>query len=264
MRLYVKHCPVSCPERRQVLEEHLASRGFTDVRWITGYPVSHPFVQWLHSRLDKELSISCISGLVKQLEASKDFLEDPTVDSALFCDDDAVFIKDWKEKMQLPEGVPFVNMSVGVNFDIFPDGRLRQMGNNGGCEVVWMNKDFARMVLENVDARSGIDHVYFALIRSMGYPLLCSPIAQQTSLLEPKSSSLSPSNTKQTWLEYINNFKRTGLVYSELWKESGLEPRRRVEDEFFNLFDRRIDISNEGYILIRQVSTEVLPLGKSP
>jgi hypothetical protein len=156
------------------------------------------------------------------MEACKDLIEDNTVDSAFFCDDDAVFIKDWKERMQIPQGFPFVNMCVGTNFHILPDGKLRQLNNNGGCEVVWMDKRFARVVLDNVDARAGIDHVYFALIRDLGYPLLCSPIAQQTSILEPKKSSLINEPecvAKETWLEYINNFKRTGLVYSELWDE---------------------------------------------
>jgi hypothetical protein len=116
--------------------------------------------------------------------------------------------------MQIPPGVPFVNMCVGTNFHILPDGQLRQLNNNGGCEVVWMNKSFARVILDNVDARAGIDHVYFALIRDLGYPLLCSPIAQQTSILEPKKSSFIHEPdcvAKQTWVEYINNFKRTGL-----------------------------------------------------
>jgi hypothetical protein len=159
---------------------------------------------------------------VKNLEACKHLIEDPTIDSAFICDDDAVFIKDWKEKMQLPQGIPFINMSVGTNFHILPDGKLRQLSNNGGCEVLWLNKEFARVVLDNVDGRAGMDHVFFALIRDMGYPLLCSPVAQQTSILVPNTSIISNDTScspKQTWIEYINNFKRTGLVYSELWNE---------------------------------------------
>lgn len=224
MRLYVKHCPIACPDRRRVLEQHLKDRGFTDVVWITKYPVTHPFVQWLHARLGKYLSPSCISGLVKNLESCKALVDDPTVDSALFCDDDAVFIKDWKEKMKIPQGIPFVNVSVGVCFHLLPDGKLVQLQNNGGCEVIWMTKDFARLVIENVDGRSGIDHVYYAILKALGYPLLCSPVAQQTSILEPKKSSLENSEKyqpPQSWLDYVNNFKPTGLNYVSLWNESG-------------------------------------------
>lgn len=224
MRLYVKHCPNACPGRRPILEQHLEERGFTDVKWITGYPVTHPFVQWLHKRLGQHLSPSGISGLVKNLESCKALADDPTLDSALFCDDDAVFIKDWETKMQIPPEIPFVNMSVGVNFQILPDGRLRHIQNNGGCEVIWMTKEFARIVIKNVDARSGIDHVYFAILRMLGYPLLCSPIAQQTSLLEPKTSALDNVPQYQpleSWVDFINNFKPTGLDYTALWNESG-------------------------------------------
>lgn len=224
MRLYVKHCPKACPERRPVLEAHLKDRGFTDVKWITGYPVTHPFVQWLHTRLGQYLSPSCISGLVKNLESCKALVDDPTVDSALFCDDDAVFIKDWESNIQIPQGIPFVNMSVGVNFHILPDGQLSQLNNNGGCEVIWMTKDFARVVLENVDGRSGIDHVYFALLRALGLPLLCSPIAQQTSILSPNKTSLENSEKYQpaeSWNDFVSNFKPTGLNYLVLWNESG-------------------------------------------
>lgn len=224
MRLYVKHCPISCPERRPVLEKHLKDRGFTDVVWITKYPVNHPFVQWLHKRLGQYLSPSCISGLVKNLESCKALVDDPNIDSAMFCDDDAVFIKDWEKKMQVPQGIPFVNMSVGINFDILPDGRLRQLGNNGGCEVVWMTKDFARIIIDNVDARSGIDHVMFGLVRTIGCPLICSPIAQQTSVLEPRKSSLENSDKYQpveSWNVFVNNFKPTRLKYLDLWNESG-------------------------------------------
>jgi hypothetical protein len=225
MKLYVKHCPLACPERRPVLEQHLKDRGFTDVTWITGYPVNHPFVQWLHVRLGKYLSPSCISGLVKNLESCKALVDDPSVESALFCDDDAVFIKDWASKMHIPEGIPFVNVSVGVQFHVMPNGNIQQINNNGGCEVIWMTKDFARFVIQNVDARSGIDHVYFAIVRFLGFPLLCSPIAQQTSLLEPKKSSLEHGEKYQppeSWFDFVSNFKPTGLDYIQLWNESGI------------------------------------------
>jgi hypothetical protein len=222
MRLYVKHCPLNCADRRPILEQHLKDRGLTDVKWITGYPADHPFVQWLYVRLDKYCPPTLISGIVKSFVALEDFVNDPTIDSALFCDDDVVFIKDWKEKMQIPVGIPFVNMSIGVNFNILPDGRPRQLQNNGGCELVWLTKDFARFILKNVDSRESMDHVIFAMVRFLGFPLVCSPIAQQTSLLTKKSSL--DHNLKNTgdWIDYVLNFKPTGLDYTELWNESGI------------------------------------------
>ena len=225
MRLYVKHCPLACPQRRPLAEKHLKDRGFTDVKWITCYPVDHPFVQWLHVRLGEYTSPPAISGLIKNLEAFKDLAEDPTISSAMFCDDDAVFIKDWKTKMDLPDGIPFVNLSVGVNFEILPDGKLRQLQNNGGCEVFWASRDFARFVTRNVDARFGLDHVFFAMMHFFRFPVLCSPIAQQTSILEPRPPSIETASKytpTETWDSYVVNFKPTGLDYTQLWNESGI------------------------------------------
>ena len=67
-KLYVLHCPVSCGHRRPVLEEHLKTRGFTDVEWITDYSTEHPYVKWLHSRLGGTTSLAHISGIVKGYE----------------------------------------------------------------------------------------------------------------------------------------------------------------------------------------------------
>ena len=223
MRLYVKHCPLTCADRRPILEQHLKERGFTDVKWITGYPADHPFVEWLYLRLGKYCNPYLISGIVKNFVALEDLVNDPTIDSALFCDDDVVFIKDWEEKMKIPKGFPFVNLSVGVNYNILPDGQLRQLQNNGGCEFVWLSKDFARFILQNVDSRETIDHVIFAMVRFLGFPLLCSPVAQQTSLLDPKKSSLDhKSKNTGNYVDYVINFKPTGLDYTELWNESGI------------------------------------------
>ena len=219
MRLYVKHCPVSAPERHIFLEEHLKSRGFTDVVWITGYSKTHPFVMWLHNRLGNQLNLPAVSGLVKHYESLEHFVRDPTINEAIFCDDDAVFIKEWKDKLQIPIGIPFLNICVGTNFEILPDGKLRNLRNNGGCEAAWMTKDFARILLQNVDGRSASDQVTFGILISLDLPLLCSPVAQQTSILNPKTSTLNLTQTN--WREFLTNFKRTGLVYSELWKEYG-------------------------------------------
>jgi hypothetical protein len=159
------------------------------------------------------------------MEGLQHFVNDPTVTEALFCDDDVVFIRDWKTKFKTYPGIPFINASVGVNFSILPDGELRQLNNNGGCEAVWMTKPFAQFILNNVDARGGLDHVYFGLVRHAGLPLLCSPVAQQTSLLHSKRGRLPNTGEYQPelpWHEFVNSFKPTGLVYSELWNESGI------------------------------------------
>lgn len=227
VRLYVTHCPAWAPERRTILEQNLKSRGFKDVVWVTSYPASHPFVRWIRERLGKHFCTGRMSGFVKHMEAMEMFVNDPSSeDGAIFCDDDCLFIKDWESALkQIPPGYPFVNLSVGVNWHILPDGKPRDLGgNNGGCEAIWKSKQFCKLLLDNTDARSGLDHVYGAMIKYIGYPLVCIPIAQQTSLLCENKFEIIKDEIEpiQDWQEYLRNFKPTGLKWQDLKNESGL------------------------------------------
>ena len=227
VRVYVIHCPLWAPERRPMIEENLNKRGFTDVVWVTSYPAKHPFVLWLWERLGKHLGPPGISGLVKHLEAMRLFINDPTSeDGAIFCDDDCLFVKNWKEALeQIPPNFPFVNLSVGVNFNILPDGKPINLGiNNGGCEAMWKSKEFCGFLLQNIDARCGMDHVYGAMMRYLNVPLICIPIIQQTSLLvdQIKAENNESVPYHLSWFEFVNEFKPTGISYEDLWNESGI------------------------------------------
>jgi len=157
----------------------------------------------------------------------KMFVEDPTTsDGAIFCDDDTLFVKNWKDAIeQIQPGMHFVNLSVGVNFHFLPDAKPRVItANNGGCEAYWKSKDFCRFVLANVDGRAGMDHVRFAMMNHLGLPTFCIPIAQQTSLLTGKSynSNEHEQTIYEPWDQFIRHFKPTGLSYVDLWNESGI------------------------------------------
>jgi hypothetical protein len=226
-RIYVIHCPAYCPERRPIIEQNLKSRGFEEIVWVTGYPASHPFVRWMHTRLGRYLNYGSISGLVKHLEAMKMFIEDPNApEGAIFCDDDSLFVKNWRDAIQqIPPNFPYVNLSVGVNFHFLPDAQARQIVyNNGGCDAMWKSKDFCKFVLENIDARMGMDHVYFGMMTYLGHPTICIPIAQQTSLLTGKAATPHDNDCVkyQDWNYFVRNFKPTGISYEDLWNESKL------------------------------------------
>jgi|LakMenE01Jun11ns_1017448.scaffolds.fasta_scaffold9959611_16 hypothetical protein len=226
-RIYVIHCPAYCPERRPIIENNLISRGFKDIVWVTGYPASHPFVKWLQKRLGGHLNYGSISGLVKHLEAMRMFIDDPnSPDGAIFCDDDSLFVKNWQEAIdKIPPNFPYINLSVGVNFHFLPDAIPREITfNNGGCDTMWKSKEFCRYVLQNIDARAGMDHVYFGMMRHLGLKTICIPVAQQTSLLTGKASTSYDNDFTpfQHWHIFVNNFKPTGVCYEELWNESGL------------------------------------------
>ena len=219
-KLFILHCPKSCGHRRPVLEEHLAERGFTDVEWITDYDVNHPYVKWMHHALGETCSLAHISGLVKGLEMFRRAVHDKT-DTKWFWkgDDDIVFIRDWDVK--LPDKLWYVNMSVGVNFHFLPDGKPKSCENNGGAEVFCFTREFAQLFLDNVDVRQTGDIVVHGLLRSIKHPLIHMPVAQQTSLLEPKKSTLEFQSQLQDWKEYIREFKPTGVKYEELRNASG-------------------------------------------
>lgn len=226
-KLFVLHCPRACGERRPGLEKHLKDRGFTDTEWITDYSSDHPYVQWLHERL-KGASPAHISGLVKGYEMFVKVLQEAKSDDEFFwkCDDDVRFIKDWD--VSLPKNLIYINLSVGVNFHILPDGKPQLIYNNGGAEVFCFNRVFAKLMVDNVDTLQTSDILIHALLYNIRHPLVCVPVAQQTSLLEPKTSA-NPSNPSQIhWIDFVRNFKPTGLSYIELRNASGFFARENA------------------------------------
>ena len=222
--LYVSHCPVSCGQRRPVLEEHLKKRGFTDVEWITDYSTEHPYVKWLHERLGGTTSLAHISGIVKGYEMFRRVARDKGPDKWFWKgDDDIVFIKNWN--VPVPDELMYVNMSVGVNFHILPDARPQYIGNNGGAEVFCFTREFAQLMLDNIDTRQTFDIVIHGLLHHIGHPLVCIPVAHHTSLLEPRKSTLEVDQTLMPWVQFVQNFKPTGIKYEDLRNESGFFAR---------------------------------------
>ena len=223
-KLYACHCPVSCGHRRPVLEEHLKKRGFDNVEWITDYAADNSYVKWLHERLGGTTSLAHISGLVKGMEMFRKVVHDKGPDKWFWKgDDDIVFIKNWN--VPVPDELKYVNMSVGVNFHILPDARPQYIGNNGGAEVFCFTREFAQLMLDNVDTRQSSDIVVHGLLHHVGHPLVCIPVAQQTSLLEPKQSTLVVDQTLIPWVEFVQKFKPTGIKYEDLRNESGFFAR---------------------------------------
>jgi hypothetical protein len=226
-KLFIMHCPVTCGERRPGLEKHLKDRGFMDVEWITDYSTDHSYVRWLHKRLGEKASLAHISGLIKGLEMFRKVARD-TSNTKWFWkgDDDIRFIKHWDKVQHVPdERLMYVNLSIGVNFGILPDGKPRLIGNNGGAEVFCFTREFAQLFLDNIDIRQSGDILIHAFMNHIGHPLVCVPIAHQTSLLETKTSSLVIDNKLTPWIDFLKNFKPTGVRYEDLRNESGFFTR---------------------------------------
>ena len=260
MRLYVKHCPFACSERRPILEKHLEERGFTDVTWFTKYAKHHPFIHCIHEKFNKCLTVESLSGLVKFYECMLLFLEDETAgDRAIFCDDDIAFIDGAKDAINSVEYYPFINLSMGVCYHICPTKTIieNDRWNNGGSEAVMISRDYCKFLVQNFDLRAGIDHVLAAPLFHLGLKLYMMPIAQQTSLLTKVANFNDPIST-EIWIDFILNYKPTGINYLDLWKEAEMERddkmyefKQLVEEDFYKTYNQRIDIKNLNYILLR-------------
>jgi hypothetical protein len=267
----VKHCPFACSERRSILEKHLEERGFTDVVWCTKYSKSNPFVEWIHEKFNKRCSVEGISGLIKLYECMLMFIEDEMAgDRAVFCDDDVVFIDGAKDAINSLPNYPFINLSVGIFYHIYPTKTIieNDKWNNGGSEAVIMTREFCKFLIENFDLRAGMDHVISGIVYKSNLKLYMVPIAQQTSLLTKVAHFNDPIST-EIWIDFILGYKPTGISYIDLWKESGIpkedkmdEYKKMVEEDFYKMYNQRIDIKNLNYIALR-ASTILLKIQQS-
>lgn len=244
------------PERREPLEKHLRENGIFDnfdVHWITDFKNDHPFVEFLHDFHAEHVSVEGISGFVKLCEILKMGLD--TGDSHfMISDDDVVFIKNWKEyfcSMKLN----FVNsLGIGVNFHILPNGKPVHTGNIGGCECSVVSREFAQFFLNNIDFRQATDIVISGIILYHKLLLVITPICQQTSFLEKKSTLQHNSTTyKIDWITFVNTYKPTGLKYEQIEREFAvyMHMRKIIEDDFEKCFGIRIPIYNKRYIIER-------------
>jgi hypothetical protein len=81
------------------------------------------------------------------------------------------------------------------------------------------------LLLDNIDTRQTFDIVIHGLLHHAGHPLVCIPVAHQTSLLEPRKSTLEVDQTLTPWVEFVQKFKPTGIKYEDLRNESGFFAR---------------------------------------
>lgn len=241
------------PERRKRLETHLADVGIQDVQWVTDFPKDHPFVEWIHDFHAENVSHGALSGFVKLCEILEMGLK--TGDSHfMISDDDVVFIKDWKKHLD-NLNLGFINIiALGVNFHVLPDGLTKFTGNVGGMECIIVSKEFATFFLNNIDFKQAADIVISAMMVHHNVPLVITPICQQTSFLENKSS-LDHSSTKyeKDWTTFVSTYRPTGLSYQQMKNDFTVYSHMRhiVENDFEKCFGIRIPIYNKSYIIER-------------
>jgi hypothetical protein len=212
MKLIINH---GRPERRTRLEKHLKERGITDVIFNDMYPPSDPFVQWLHTTHCTHMSLESISGIAKGLHTLMTLDEE----FVMCADDDVVFPKDWKERVEKIHLLPINIVCLGVNYHIHPESGYTFTGNVGGMECIIVHRDMATFIANNVDFSQAPDIVISAIMVQHGIPLAITPICQQTSLIENASSTGEPARYPKTWVEYIQTYRPSGLTFSSLLRD---------------------------------------------
>jgi hypothetical protein len=254
---FIKHCPNLAPERKVFLEEHLKERvPIQDIRWIEDYNHDHPFVQWLNVKLNLPYGPKLTSNFVKTIIAMKQMV-DEKIECALHIDDDAVFYRDWVKIMDsIPDEVEnngYINMGTSPFFNLQPKIRqVYQLPNNGGSEVFWSSLGFATAFLENLNMNEAIDIVFHGVLMSTKKPILNIPIAHQTSDIERQSTIDHDTRKPSNWMAYVQNYKNLDKIdFNKLLEDFKKfeEKKKIVEEKFYELYGKRVDIKNVKYIL---------------
>lgn len=246
--------------RIEELKKHLHDRNVYekfDVIFVTDYDKNHPLCRWTRGFFAPHVSIEEVSGLVKYYEIFKKAVDD-NLEEFVIIDDDVIFIENWYESFKKPLNF-FEIMGLGVNYHVTPGNDSVITGNVGGGECLRCSKKFAEFMLNNFDVNQGIDIVFGAVLLYHGMTLSVTPVCHQTSILDDKSEQ-KHSNTKYSkdWITYTRTYRPTGVKYEELKTEyeKYMKMKKIVEDDFYKLYNRRIDVTNAEFIIKRYMSLE--------
>jgi hypothetical protein len=256
--VFVLHCPKLNPERKEFLEKHLQERvPIRDVRWCEDYNHDHLFVEWLRHTQKLPYGHKITSGLVKFLDIFKTMV-DEDISSSIILNDDAMFHRDWLrifDSITLPESLLFVNLGTALFIpDLVPQmEKCYVIHNNGGCEGVYVTKQFAKLFLENLNMNYTIDIMFHGFLMSIGHPLLCIPVCYQTSIIEKNTSLDHDSRTDGPhWQKFVQGYgQTTKLDYFELLKdfEKYTEVKERKEKQILDLYGKRVNLRNIDFVL---------------
>lgn len=251
MKHFVIHYP-KLKERKEFLIEHLKERGVNDVEWVEGYNMDDPFVNWLSNKVNNKMPMGHFSGFVKHLIVLKQMV-DRNIREAIVCEDDVLFHKDY-HLIKFPPNLMFVKLGIGVNFHLEPGIHPVMVGNLGGNEANYITLEFARQFLNEIHFGHSSDIVYQAFLAHRDYPLVCIPVAHQTSLLD--GQSVCGGSEMPNWINYIKNWRN----YSKYSWNQILDDYKNVthaEDFFEKNFGKRIKITNCEYIQIVKVNFSI-------
>jgi len=254
---FVKHCPNLAPERKIFLEKHLKERlPIKDIRWIEDYNHDHLFVQWLNAKLNLPYGPKLTSNFVKTIISMKQMV-DEKIESAFHIDDDVVFYRDWDKIIEsIPDEVEkngYINMGTSPFFNLQPKvSQVYEIPNNGGMEVFWSSLEFANGFISNLNMHEAIDIVIHGMMMSSQRPILNIPIGHQTSNIEIASILDHETRKPSNWKAYVHNYSNLEKIdINKLFEEFKQfeEKKKKVEEKFYELYGKKVDIKNVKYIL---------------
>ena len=255
--IFILHCPKLNPERKIFLEKHLEERvPIKDIRWCEDYNHDHLFVEWLQHTQKLPYGTKMTSGLVKSLDIFKTMI-DEDIPNAIILNDDVMFHRDWLQiynSVNIPDNIMFINLGTALFLNIKPEmGKIYQIGNNGGCEGVYVSKQFAELYIRNLNMNYTADIMVHGFLQSFNHPILCMPICYQTSIIE-KTTSLDHDTRSdgKNWQKFVNDYgKSPKLNYYELLKnfDAYLKIKKSKEDQIFDLYGKKTDLRNIDYVL---------------
>lgn len=255
--LFVKHCPNLSPERKVFLVEHLKERvPVEDIRWCEDYNHDHPFVEWINAKLNLPYGVKLTSNMIKTLFMFKAMI-DERIESALFIDDDVVFHKDWKGIFEsIPDEIErngFINLGTSHFYNLKPEkGSVYKLPNNGGCEGSWFSLECVIAFMSNLNIEQAADIVLHGFMMAWDKPILNIPICHQTSQIEKFSTLDHETRKTGNWIEYIQKYKTLPKInFNKLLKdfETFEERKIRVDEKFYELYGKKVDIKNVNYIV---------------
>ena len=256
--IFIKHCPNLSPERKIFLDAHLTNRlnGKLKIIWVEDYNYDHQFIEFIQYKLKPPYGNKLVSNLVKTLFMLETMVKED-IESAFIIDDDIVFHKDWKEILEsinLPDNILFLNLGTSTFFkDLKPiKGKAYQIQNNGGCEGIYVKKQFAEHFLKNINFGNASDIVFHGFLNSINHPIVCVPIINQTSIIERETTLDHDTRKEQNWIQYVQTYsslKKESFYQLQYDFQKFLEIKELKEKKFFELYGKKINIKNCGYVL---------------
>ena len=252
MKLFVINASL---ERKKNIEEHFDKRGVTeyfDVEFVRDFTIDDPFVKWIYKCVAPHIDIREMSGFVKMCEIFKKIVEGEN-EHAVVCNDDVVFVKEWKKYFDENNWGFMDIICIGVSFQLKPGGEYAITHNAGGGESIVVSQKFAKFFLDNIEFGHGCDLVFGAMLMYHKIPIGATPICHQTSILECKFTHGGYNNTKfnHDWVTFTNNYKPSGLKYEFLKQEfeKFMKMKKTAEENFKLVYDTDIDLWNVEYIV---------------